>query len=81
VFGAIPQQPVEPAEDLELLNEDGLSRELLAIRRRRYLEARQDGLTRDESRVVAHDTSLDIGILRKLVKKGASHDQIVSIFL
>lgn len=58
-----------------------LSPEHRMVLRRRYLEARRAGLTRAEARVFAHDTSIDVGLLRKLVELECPPDKIAEVLL
>lgn len=50
------------------------------VRRRRYREARDAGLTMLEARLFA-DSDQDIGTLRKLVARGCGHELIAKILL
>lgn len=52
--------------------------ELAEVRRRRYLEARDAGLTLVEARLFA-DSDQDVGTLRKLVKAGCPPARIADI--
>jgi hypothetical protein len=54
--------------------------ERLEVLRRRYTEARLAGLTIVEARLFS-DSDGDIGLLRKLVEKGATPAQIRAILL
>lgn len=50
-------------------SDERLHEEMQRVFRRRYLEARQAGLSRDEARVFA-ESGCDIGVLRHLVRSG-----------
>lgn len=59
---------------------DELSDEQLEVLRRRYVEAREAGLTIVEARLFA-ESDRDVGELRRLVKKGCPVEQLRRIIL
>lgn len=61
--------------DYDLLDEPG------KVERNRYLEALAAGMSADAARVFAIDTHLDVALLRRLVRRGATGDEITRILL
>lgn len=45
----------------------------------RYLEARKAGLTPNEARIFAHDNGIDVGELRRLIKRGCPKEWLAGI--
>lgn len=54
--------------------------ELLEVRRRRYQEARQAGLSIVEAKLFA-DSDQDVGLLRRCLKNGWTPEQIARVVL
>lgn len=64
----------------ELASIPSICDEELEVRRRRYQEAREAGLSIAEASMFC-DSDTDIGLLRKLVRDGCPRDLMVSIVL